>query len=166
MCYSVVILLNGSIDDLDGRLITALRENPRVGLLEISRQLGVARGTVQARLSKLEQRGVITGHGPEIEPAAMGYPILAFILMDLAQGRLAEAVEVLERCPEVIEADAISGPHDVIARVVARDTEHLQEVVNRLVASDAIERSTSYIVMTRQVPPRVSPLVEAAAGGD
>lgn len=163
--YLLCILLNGSIDELDGRLITALRDNPRVGLLEISRQLGVARGTVQARLSKLEQRGVITGHGPEIEPAAMGYPILAFILMDLAQGRLAEAVEVLQQCPEVIEADAISGPHDVIARVVARDTEHLQEVVNRLVASDAIERSTSYIVMTRQVPPRVSPLVEAAAGG-
>ena len=166
MCYLLRILLNGSIDDLDGRLITALRENPRVGLLEISRQLGVARGTVQARLSKLEQRGVITGHGPEIEPAAMGYPILAFILMDLTQGRLAEAVEVLQQCPEVIEADAFSGPHDVIARVVARDTEHLQEVVNRLVASDAIERSTSYIVMTRQVPPRLSPLVEAAAGGD
>lgn len=163
-CYSLFILLNGTIDNLDGRLIKALREHPRVGLLEISRQLGVARGTVQARLSKLEQRGVVTGYGPEIEPAAMGFPILAFVLMDLAQGRLSEAVEVLERCPEVIEADAISGPHDVIARVVARDTEHLQEVVNRLVTSDAIERSTSYIVMTRQVPPRVSPLVEAAAG--
>jgi DNA-binding Lrp family transcriptional regulator len=119
---------------------------------------------VQARLSKLEQRGVVTGYGPEIEPAAMGYPILAFVLMDLTQGRLAEAVEVIQRVPEVIEADAISGPHDLIARVVARDTEHLQEVVNQLVASDAIERSTSYIVMTRQVPQRVSPLVESAGG--
>jgi DNA-binding Lrp family transcriptional regulator len=157
-------MLNGSIDDLDGRLIQALRENPRVGLLEISRQVGVARGTVQARLSKLEQRGVVTGYGPEIEPAAMGYPILAFVLMDLTQGRLADAVRVIAGVPEVIEADAISGPHDLIARVVARDTEHLQEVVNQLVASDAIERSTSYIVMTRQVPQRVSPLVESAAG--
>jgi DNA-binding Lrp family transcriptional regulator len=157
-------MLNGGIDELDGRLIKALRENPRVGLLEISRQVGVARGTVQARLSKLEQRGVVTGYGPEIEPAAMGYPILAFVLMDLTQGRLAEAVEVIQRVPEVIEADAISGPHDLIARVVARDTEHLQEVVNQLVASDAIERSTSYIVMTRQVPQRVSPLVESAGG--
>jgi DNA-binding Lrp family transcriptional regulator len=157
-------MLNGGIDELDGRLIKALRENPRVGLLEISRQVGVARGTVQARLAKLEQRGVVTGYGPEIEPAAMGYPILAFVLMDLTQGRLADAIEVIEQVPEVIEADAISGAHDIIARVVARDTEHLQEVVNRLVASDAIERSTSYIVMTRQVPPRVSPLVEKASG--
>lgn len=156
--------MTSEIDELDGRLIEALRAQPRVGLLEISRRLAVARGTVQARLRKLEERGVVTGFGPEVEPAAMGYPILAFMLMDLAQGRLEEAVRALDAVPEVIEADAISGPHDVIARVVARDTEHLQAIVNTLVASDAIERSTSYIVMTRQVPPRVSPLVRAAAG--
>ena len=74
-----------------------------------------------------------------------------------------EAVEALEGVPEVLEADAVSGPHDIIARVVARDTQHLQEIVNRLVASPAIERSTSHIVLTRQVPPRTAPLVRAAA---
>lgn len=152
------------LDKLDARLIEELRANPRIGLLEISRRLKVARGTVQARLAKLEERGVITGYGPEVEPAAMGYPILALMLMDLAQGRLAEAVEALEAVPEVLEADAVSGPHDIIARVVARDTEHLQEVVNRLLASPAIERSTSHIVLSRQVPPRTLPLVRAAGG--
>src|SRR5918996_5313949 len=150
------------LDSLDARLIEELRENPRVGLLEISRRLEVARGTVQARLGKLEQRGVITGYGPEVEPEAMGYPILALMLLDLTQGRLEEAVEALEAVPEVLEADAVSGPHDIIARVVARDTEHLQEIVNHLVASPAIERSTSHIVLTRQVPPRTAPLVRAA----
>ena len=150
------------IDSLDARLIEELRENPRVGLLEISRRLKVARGTVQARLSKLEQRGVITGYGPEVEPAAMGYPIVALMLLDLAQGRLEEAAEALDAVPEVLEADGVSGPHDIIARVVARDTEHLQEIVNRLLASPAIERSTSHIVLSRQVPPRTAPLVRAA----
>ena len=158
-CYQLVNM----IDDLDARLIEELRENPRVGLLEVSRRLKVARGTVQARLAKLEQRGVITGYGPEVEPAAMGYPILALMLLDLGQGRLEEAVEALDEVPEVLEADAVSGPHDIIARVVARDTAHLQENVNRLVASPAIERSTSHIVLTRQVPPRTAPLVRAAA---
>jgi len=154
--------MTSSIDELDARLIEALRAEPRVGLLEISRRLGVARGTVQARLSKLEQRGVVTGYGPEVDAAAMGYPVAAFMLLDLTQGRLAEAVAALEAIPEVLEADAISGPHDVIARVVASDTEHLQEIVNTALASPAIERSTSFIVLSRQVPPRVSPLIEAA----
>jgi DNA-binding Lrp family transcriptional regulator len=155
----------GGIDGLDARLIATLRENPRVGLLEVARRLGVARGTVQARLAKLEARGVITGHGPEVDPAAMGYGVTAFVLLELAQGRLADAAAVLEAVPEVLEADAISGPQDLICRIVARDTEHLQEIVNQVLASPAIRRSTSYIVMSRQVPPRTAPLV-AAAGGD
>ena len=154
-----------TIDELDARLIAALRESPRVGLLEISRRLGVARGTVQARLAKLESRGVITGYVPEVEPAAMGYSIQAFVLMELAQGRLSEAVRVLEGVPEVIEADAISGPQDLLCRLVARDTEHLQEIVNRILATAAIRRSTPYIVLSQQVKPRTGPLVEAAGAG-
>ena len=164
MAQSLVIL-SSEIDDLDARLIAELRDNPRVGLLEIARRVGVARGTVQARLAKLEQRGVVTGYGPEIEPAAMGYPIQAFVLMELAQGRLSEAVRVLEGVPELIEADAISGPQDLLCRVVARDTEHLQELVNRMLATPAIRRCTSYIVLSRQVPPRTGPLVTAAGRG-
>jgi DNA-binding Lrp family transcriptional regulator len=154
-----------TIDELDARLIAALREHPRVGLLEISRQLGVARGTVQARLAKLESRGVITGYGPEVDPAAMGYGIQAFVLLELAQGRLAEATSVLGAVPEVVEADAISGPQDLLCRLVARDTEHLQEIVNRILATAAIRRSTSYIVLSQQVKPRSGPLVEAAGRG-
>ena len=56
-----------TIDRLDARLIATLREYPRVGLLEVARRIGVARGTVQARLAKLEASGVISGHGPEID---------------------------------------------------------------------------------------------------
>ena len=153
-----------TIDALDARLISTLGENPRVGLLEVARRLGVARGTVQARLAKLEARGVITGHGPEVDPAAMGYPIAAFMFIELAQGRLSEAVEVLDAIPEVLEADAISGPQDLICRIVARDTEHLQALVNRLLATPAIRRCTSYIVLSRQVPPRTGALVAAAGG--
>jgi DNA-binding Lrp family transcriptional regulator len=150
-----------SIDQLDARLIATLRENFRIGLLEASRRLNVARGTVQARLAKLERRGVITGYGPEIDPHALGYSITAFVLIDLAQGQLPEAVAVMEAMPEILESDAISGPHDLICRIVARDTTHLQELVNELLRTPAIQRCTSYIVLSRQVPPRTGPLVAA-----
>lgn len=154
----------GQIDQLDGRLIEALRADPRVGLLEIARRVGVARGTVQARLSKLEARGVITGYGPELEPAAMGYPITAFVFVELNQGRLEEATAAARAVPEVLEVDAITGAQDLLCRIVARDTEHLQEIVNGLVASEAIQRCTSHIVLSRQVSPRTGPLVASAAG--
>jgi DNA-binding Lrp family transcriptional regulator len=151
-----------SFDRLDAELIATLRANPRVGLLEVARQLGVARGTVQARLARLESSGVISGHGPEIDTDKLGYPISAFVLIELEQGQLPEAVAAMEAIPEVLEADGVSGPQDLICRVVAQDTEHLQRVVNELLRTHAIRRCTSYIVLSRQVPPRTGPLVAAA----
>jgi DNA-binding Lrp family transcriptional regulator len=151
-----------TIDRLDARLLATLREHPRVGLLEVARRLGVARGTAQARLAKLEASGVITGHGPEIDTVALGYPISAFVEIELAQGRLAEALAVIEAVPEILEVDAVTGPHDLICRAAARDTEHLGELINGLLRTPAIRRCTSYIVLSRPVPSRTAPLVEAA----
>jgi DNA-binding Lrp family transcriptional regulator len=157
--------LPSPIDDLDARLIAELRAHPRLGLLEISRRLGVARGTVQARLSKLERRGVVVGYGPEVDPAELGHAIQAFVMLELTQGRLAAAVEALEATPEVLEVDAVSGPQDLICRIAARDTEHLQEIVNSLLAAEGIQRSTSYIVLSRPIRPRVQPLVDTVGRG-
>jgi DNA-binding Lrp family transcriptional regulator len=154
-----------TIDALDARLIALLRDEPRLGLMEASRRLDVARGTVQARLAKLEDRKVIRGHGPEIDPARLGYPVLAFVFLQIAQGRLTEAVSVLQSTPEVLEATATSGPSDLLCRIVARDTEHLQEIVNRLLSNNAIRRSTSYIALSQPIPYRTAPLVAQAGGG-
>jgi DNA-binding Lrp family transcriptional regulator len=157
--------LPNPIDKLDARLIAELRAHPRLGLLEISRRLGVARGTVQARLRKLEDRGVVTGYGPEVDPAELGHAIQAFVMLELTQGRLGAAVEALEATPEVLEVHAVSGPQDLICRIAARDTEHLQEIVNRLLAAEGIQRSTSYVVLSRPISPRVQPLVDAVGRG-
>jgi DNA-binding Lrp family transcriptional regulator len=155
--------LTSSIDDLDARLIALMTDEPRIGLLEVSRRLGVARGTVQARLNKLIDRGVITGFGPQLDPARMGYGVLAFVFLEIAQGRLGEAVALLETVPEVIEAHGTSGSLDLLCRVVARDNEHLQDVLNLILSNAAVRRSTSHIALSRQIAFRTGPLVAAAA---
>lgn len=153
-----------SIDRLDSDLIKTLAANPRVGLLEVARQVGVARGTVSARLDKLVRRGVIKGFGPEVEPAAVGFPILAFVWLEIAQGRLDEAVEQLQGVPEVLEAHATSGDRDLLCRVVAKDPEHLQEIINRMVRTGSVRRSTSHIALSHPIPLRTQPLLDAYAG--
>jgi DNA-binding Lrp family transcriptional regulator len=155
--------MTSSIDDLDARLIALLRAEPRLGLVEAARRLGVARGTAQARLAKLQERGVITGFGPEVDPVALGHPLLAFVFLQIAQGRLAEAIAVLEAVPEVLEAHATSGSNDLLCRVAARDTEHLQDIVNELLGSPAVRRSTSIIALSRQIAWRTGPLERAVA---
>jgi DNA-binding Lrp family transcriptional regulator len=153
----------GPVDQLDARLIALLRDEPRIGLMEVARRLQVARGTVQARLAKLTERGVVRGFGPELDPHRMGYPLMAFVFLQITQGRLREAVSLLEEVPEVLEATATSGPSDLLCRIVARDTEHLQDIVNRLLYNSAIRRSTSYIALSEQIPFRTGPLLESAA---
>jgi DNA-binding Lrp family transcriptional regulator len=155
-----------TIDTLDGRLIRALAETPRAGVLELARQLGVARGTVQARLDRLQQRGVITGFGPDLDLAHLGYGVLAFTTLEIAQGRLHDVVQHLQDIPEVLEAHATSGTGDLHCRVVARTNAHLQDVINRILEVRGIDRSTTVIALSDQIRYRVLPLVQSAAAAE
>jgi DNA-binding Lrp family transcriptional regulator len=149
-----------SIDELDAKLISALAETPRAGVMELARQLGVARGTVQARLDKLQARGVITGFDPDLALGALGYEVLAFVTLDIAQGRLDDVISHLQDVPEVIEAHTMSGPGDLHCRVVARTNQHLQQVLTRILEVTGIERTATHIALTEQIPFRVLPLVD------
>ena len=156
---------NRAIDGLDARLIRALAETPRAGIMELARQLRVARGTVQARLDRLSRRGVITGFGPDLDLRAVGYDVVAFCTLEIAQGRLYDVVEHLQEIPEVLEAHAITGPGDLHCRVVARTNEHLQHVINRILEVQGIGRSTTVIALSEQIGYRLQPLVAQAADG-
>jgi DNA-binding Lrp family transcriptional regulator len=155
-----------SIDDLDGRLIRALADHPRAGVLELARLLGVARGTVQARLDKLRSRGVITGFGPDVDLTRVGYEVVAFTSIEIAQGRLADVVAHLDDIPEVLEVHATTGQGDLHCRVVARTNEHLQQVVNRILEVQGINRTTTVIALSEQIRFRVLPLVALAADSE
>ncbi|MEU8172340.1 Lrp/AsnC family transcriptional regulator [Microbispora hainanensis] len=150
------------LDALDSRLLITMRANPRIGLTELARLLGVARGTVQARLDKLTARGVIGDFGPTITTEQIGYPILAFASLQIAQGRLTEAVRWLADVPEILEVYGTSGQADLLCRVVARSTPHLQEVIARILASPAIQRTDTTIALSTQIPFRIEPLLKAA----
>jgi DNA-binding Lrp family transcriptional regulator len=149
------------LDDLDARLIAALAATPRAGVLELARQLGVARGTVQARMDKLTGRGVITGFGPDLDLGALGYDVMGFTTLEIAQGRLDDVVQHLQAIPEVLEVHATTGPGDLHCRVVARTNTHLQQVLNRVLEVQGINRITTVIALSTQIPYRVLPLVDS-----
>lgn len=148
------------IDGLDARLLRALAETPRAGVMELARQLEVARGTVQARLDKLRQRGVITGFGPDIDLRRLGYDVLAFITLEIAQGALETVVEHLATIPEVLEVHTTTGPGDLLCRVVAPTNADLQPLIARMLASGGVVRTTTHIALSEQLPYRVLPLVD------
>ena len=122
------------IDELDAQLIDLLAAEPRVGVLEASRRLGVARGTVQARLDRLRDRSVITGYGPDVDPAAIGFRVTAFVTLEIRQAGGHDPVTAkLALIAEVLEAHTITGQGDMLCRVVARDNADLQRVIDAIV---------------------------------
>ncbi|MFI5835341.1 MULTISPECIES: Lrp/AsnC family transcriptional regulator [unclassified Micromonospora] len=152
------------LDELDARLIELLAEEPRIGVLECSRRLGVARGTVQARLDKLVGRGVVGGFGPEISPAAIGFGVTSFVTLEISQRHGHDQVTAhLAAIPEVLEAHTITGSSDLLCRIVARSNTDLQRVIDQIVASEGIRRASTIIALAEQIPYRTLPLVRSAA---
>jgi DNA-binding Lrp family transcriptional regulator len=152
------------LDTLDARLLRLLHDEPQIGVLGASRALGVARGTVQSRLDRMTARGVITTLAPQLDPAAMGYPVTAFCTLEIRQGTGPEpVVRHLSDIPEVLEAHTITGAGDLMLRVVARDNADLQRVIDLVVVHDLVERSSTVIALATKIAYRTQPLVSAAA---
>jgi DNA-binding Lrp family transcriptional regulator len=155
---------DGAVDDLDARILRLFADEPRVGVLEASRRLGVARGTVQARLDRLNRDGVVRGWGPELDPEALGYPVMAFATLEIRQGAGHDVVaRHLAAIPEVLEAFTITGTGDMWCRMVARSNADLQRVIDRVVTFDGIVRTSTVIALATQIAHRVLPLLDEAA---
>ncbi|MFC8586586.1 Lrp/AsnC family transcriptional regulator [Streptomyces sp. NPDC003444] len=154
-----------AVDELDTRILRLLIEQPRTSVREYARILGVARGTVQARIDRLERDGVITATGPVLSPAALGHPVLAFVHVEVTQGHLDEVGDALAAVPEIVEAFSITGGGDLLTRVVARDAGHLEDVIQRLIQLPGVVRTRTEIALRERVPHRLLPLVEAVGRG-
>jgi DNA-binding Lrp family transcriptional regulator len=161
---AVVVTPERALDGLDVRLLELFADEPRIGVLECARRLGVARGTVQARLDRLQAKGIVRGFGPDVDTAAAGYVVTAFATLEIRQGRGHDVQRHLAAIPEVLEVHTITGPGDLLCRVVARSNADLQAIVDRVVDYEGIVRTSTVIALSTPVPYRTLPLVRAAAG--
>ncbi|RII09335.1 Regulatory protein AsnC [Streptomyces sp. YIM 130001] len=152
-----------AVDELDTRILRLLIEQPRTSVREYARILGIARGTLQARIDRMERDGVITGTGPALSPGALGHPVLAFVHIEVTQGHLDDVGDALAQVPEIIEAFSITGGGDLLTRVVARDNGHLEDVIQQLIQLPGVVRTRSEVALRERVPHRLLPLVASLA---
>ncbi len=152
-----------SVDVLDARILELFADEPRIGVLEASRRLGAARGTVQARLDRLAQRGVVRGWGPDVDPVALGFAVTAFVTLEITQGGHAQIETALGAVPEVLEVHTVTGPGDLLVRLVAHTNTDLQRVIDDVLAVPGVLRCSTVIALANGVRYRTMPLVRAAA---
>ena len=149
-----------ALDATDAAILLALLHDPRVPVQAIALDVGLARNTVQARLTRLQERGAVpaAGRGPDLR--ALGYPLTAFIHAKVRQRRLAQVSADLALIPEVLEVDGLSGGTDLAIRVVARDSDDLYRVAGRILALPDVKRTRTSLAMRSLVPFRITPLLE------
>src|SRR5580658_2596614 len=135
------------LDLIDQRLIAALASFPRAGMLQLAREVGVARNTAQARFDRLLAAGVITGFGPDLDLRRVGFTVSAFVSLEITQGREPSVDKHLEAIPEVVEAYMTTGPSDLLCRVVARDNDHLGHLIGRILEIPGVTRTTTALIL-------------------
>jgi len=150
------------MDEVDRKILMALQADGKKTLQELSEELGRPKTTLAARIKKLEEEGVILGYKAVVNPFALGYRLLAFVLVSVRRGasaeskplQLAVAEKVLQECngeggmPFVEEAYIITGPYDLLFKVWARDVKQLSTFLVAYLASNPdIQRTETLIVL-------------------
>lgn len=150
------------VDDADRRLIGALRRGGRVSNTDLARMLKMARGTVQSRLARLEDVGVIAGWGPDLDPRATDHDVTAFTTLSIAQGAHDHVIAALGNRREVMEVHVVTGAGDLLCRIAARSNDHLHEVIQAIVATKGVIRSESQLALHTPIHRTLADLVGRA----
>lgn len=135
------------LTDTDRELLRVLRVNPRATITDLSRELGAARGTVYARLERLERSGVITGWGPDVDPRSAGFGVLGFVTLEIDQAAHAEAMDHLRAIPELLRIHTITGAGDLLCVAIATSNDHMHDALQRITAHPTIHRSQTQLAL-------------------
>jgi DNA-binding Lrp family transcriptional regulator len=138
------------IDDLDRKILARLVENGRESFAALGQRVGLSTAATKRRVDRLRSEGVIRRFTADLEPAAMGWTIDAFVEL-YCEGRVPpdRMREMVRSIPEVIEAYTVTGESDGILRVRAADTSHLEKVLGVIRNYPGVSRTRSALVLSR-----------------
>ena len=143
----LMMVLIKMINKHDEKLIALLRTNARSSISDLARGLDVSRSTVQSRLFKLEQSGVITGYSVEFGSAYIEGLVSAHVSIKVRQKLTTQTTIALKHIDQISALYAISGEYDMIAIVEAQSLEQLNHILDDIGNLDGVERTNSAVIL-------------------
>jgi Lrp/AsnC family leucine-responsive transcriptional regulator len=141
-------------DKLNVELLRLLSDDPRLGVSELARRVGMSAPAVRERMLRLEEAGVLR-YRLELDPAALGYPVSAFVRVRPAPGQLGKIIETANSLPQVVECHRVTGEDCFVLKVYLASIEGLDQILDRFLVYG---QTTTSIVQSTPVPPRSLPL--------
>ncbi|OMH23067.1 AsnC family transcriptional regulator [Tersicoccus phoenicis] len=136
-------------DPVDIRLATAVSQDPRATLAQLSERIGLSVSAVQARLKKLESNGVITGYQAILDPEAIGKPLSAFIeITPLDPSQPDNAPELLEPLTAIEACHSVAGDAAYMLFVRVASPRELEALVNEVRRTASVNTRTTVVLQT------------------
>jgi Lrp/AsnC family transcriptional regulator, leucine-responsive regulatory protein len=148
------------IDSVNLRVLAELRHDPRLSMSELGRRVGMSSPAVTERVRRLEETGVIQGYRLELNPAALGLPIAAYVRIRPNAGLLPRIAELAQQIPEVVECHRVTGEDCFILKVHIPAIDQLDRLLDRFLVYGS---TTTSIIQSTRVPLRPPPLPEEAS---
>lgn len=125
------IIIMAKIDKLDRKILEIISQNARIPFKDVAVECGVSRAAVHQRVQRLTEMGVITGSGYSFNPKFLGYTTCTYVGIKLEKGSMYKGVIAkLKDIPEIVECHFTTGPYSILAKIYARDNEHLMRLLN------------------------------------
>jgi Lrp/AsnC family leucine-responsive transcriptional regulator len=146
------------VDDTDRKLLEALAANARSSYAELARLVGMSPPSVQDRVRRLEERGVITGYTATVTPEAVGLGVAALVGVYLSDTSDQDAVtRAIEKLPEVESCWFVAGEESFVLTVRTADVAALERTLARLRAVRGISRTRTTVVLSTKWEGRLAP---------
>lgn len=149
-------LKNATLDETDMRIVLALAENARIAHAELARMVGLSAPSVAERIRRMEEAGVLRGYTIDLDPAAIGLAITAWLRIRPLPGKLQKVAEILAETPEFVECDRVTGDDCFVAKAHVRTVQDLEVLIDRLIVHATTNTS---VVQSSPFDRRLPPLV-------
>ncbi len=136
------------LDDLDRQLIALLRVDARAPLADLARRLQVSRGTVQNRLDKLMNNGVVQGFTVRVVDNAAPDAVRAIMLIEITGKTTTDVIRKLRGIPQLTRLHTTNGSWDLIAEVEAANLDDFDQTLRAVRAIAGIKNSETSILLT------------------
>jgi len=143
------------LDEVNIRILDELRREPRLSMTELGRRISMSSPAVTERVRRLEEEGVIRGYRLDLEPAALGLPLTAYIRIRPDPGQLPRVAELARSIPEVVECHRITGEDCFILKAYFPAIDQLDRLLDQFLIYGT---TTTSIVQSTPVPLRLPPL--------
>jgi len=128
----IAVSTDPQLDSVGWRLLRVLQDDARLSFNELGRRVGLSSPAVAERVRRMEDYGLITGYRAMLDPTKLGYPILAFIQLNITGEHHQRLTTVAHTLSEIMECHHVTGQDSYLIKVIVSSMVHLEHVIAQL----------------------------------